>query len=112
MEIQVINNQLVVDNKRIEFSENIKAYFLIEDTCIVQLWNSMSDDISQQPINNVFSVNRECKVIWNIYDLIKKDGIYTKITISNGLLYLFEFLGRRYIIDLSNNSIIDDKAFK
>jgi len=107
------NNVLVINSKKIVFEKDIKCIIEFEDKVIIQIWNLATGNIKQQPYNNIYAYNANTDYLWNIKEIVKVDGIYTQIRLDeNNMLIVNEFIGRRYIIDINNRQVIDDKAYK
>ncbi|MCG8484586.1 MAG: hypothetical protein MJA31_14840 [Clostridia bacterium] len=52
-------------------------------------------------------------IVWNLKDIVGKDGLYTAIRVnkSNNLVAA-EFIGMNYIIDVKTKQIIGGRAYK
>ena len=64
--------------------------------------------------DNIFCINYENKIIWNISEIIKKDDeAYTGINkISENIIEVFLFIGVRYRIDVIERKILEKKIVK
>jgi hypothetical protein len=62
---------------------------------------------------NLSTVNQDGCILWNIKDIVDADGIYTSISVDEfSRLIAIEFIGRHYVIDVSNRHVLDSRAFK
>lgn len=104
---------LSVNGNHISFAYDIKNAINVDDNVIIMLWNLSTGDIQQQPFNNVYVVDGSGKILWNLKDIVGKDGLYTIISINeSNKLVAVEFIGTRYIIDVRNRKVIEGQAYK
>jgi len=106
-------NVLTINGKQINFQEGIKNVVEVDSLVIVRIWNSSTGDIQKQPFNNVYAVDDNGNIVWNLKDIIGKDGLYTMIRLDEtNMLIAVEFIGMNYIIDVKNKQVVGGRAFK
>lgn len=109
----VCGKSLIINDNKVDFQFDIKTTMEIKGLIIVMIWNMSTGDIEKQPFNNVYAVNGSGNIIWNIKEIIGKDGIYTLIRQDEfNNLVAVEFIGMNFIIDVNNKKIVGGKAYK
>lgn len=77
------NVRININNKILKFDYDIKKIIEFEKVYIIQLWNTKSNDIAQQPTSNVYCVDKQGKILWNIklifenYNKYRDEFIFT-----------------------------------
>ena len=113
IEYSVLGKILTVNGKQVYFQNEIKNAIEFDEIVIVMTWNLSTGDIQKQSLNNVDAVDGNGKILWNLKDIIGKDGLYTiirKDEASN--LVAVEFIGMNYIVDVKNRKIVGGRAYK
>ncbi len=109
----VSGKTLLVNGKQVDFQYEIKNTVEIDGLLIVMIWNTSTGDIQKQPFNNVYAVNGDGNIVWNLKDIIGNDGIYTIIRLDEAnKLVAVEFIGMNYIIDVKNKQVVGGRAYK
>jgi hypothetical protein len=104
---------IIVNGISLTFLNDIRQVLDVDDIIIVRVWNNTTGDIQKQPFNNIYAINQESKVIWNIKDIVIDDGIYANICLDEfKRLVANEFIGKRFVIDIRTKKIISDYAYK
>lgn len=105
-------NILYIGNKKIYFHYTIDKVLEVNGIFIVLLFEH-NIDISKIPLNNVYAVDHEGNIIWQINDLIKDNELYTGIRINElDKLVINSFAGVAHIIDLVNRKVISNIVTK
>ena len=106
--IIVHKNILNINNKIREFPTKILEIIEFKNFIIIRIgYNS-------QISNNIFCINYENKIIWNISEIIKKDDeAYTGINkISENIIEVLLFIGVCYKIDVVERKILKKEIVK
>ena len=104
---------LTVNGNRVDFEHDIKNTVEVDGLVVVMLWNMSTGNIQKQPFNNVYAVDENGKIIWNLKDVIGNDGLYTMLRLDEAKrLVAVEFIGMNYIIDAKNKQLVGGKAYK
>lgn len=99
-------NRLKIGTLHIDFSFNISSVIELNDVFIVFLDDPTVKNVKCLPKNNIYAVNKDGEVIWQINEIIKEENLYVGVGVSNNKnLRAIDFLGRIYDID-----VIDKKA--
>ena len=102
--IIVHKNILNINNLIREFPTKILEIIEFKNFIIIRIgYNSQISD-------NIFCINYENKIIWNISEIIKKDDeAYTGINkISENIIEVFLFIGVCYRIDVVERKILKE----
>ena len=100
--IIVHKNILNINNLIREFPTKILEIIEFKNFIIIRIgYNSQISD-------NIFCINYENKIIWNISEIIKKDNeAYTGINkISENIIEVFLFIGVCYRIDVVERKVL------
>lgn len=114
------NNVLCVGGKEIDFKHNILTVLNFGEIIVVHIYNDFDKqghiNVAEEPINNVYAVNSEGKIIWNIKDLLVadtrypnsyKDALYTQIKkLDDNTVIATDFSGSQPIIDVLEKKVI------
>lgn len=104
---------LTVNGNEVNFLHVIKNTLEVDGLIIVMIWNVSIGDIQKQPFNNVYAVDGNGNIVWNLKDIVGKDGLYTIIRLDEAnKLVAVEFIGMNYIIDVTNKQIVGGRAYK
>ena len=101
-------NILNINNLTREFPTNILQVIEFKNFIIIRIgYNSQISD-------NIFCINYENKIIWNISEIIKKDDeAYTGINkISENIIEVFLFIGVCYRIDVIERKVLKKEIVK
>ena len=101
-------NVLNINNLVREFHTKILQLIEFENFIIIRIeYNSQISD-------NIFCMNYENKIIWNISEIIKRnDEAYTGLNkISDNIIEVFLFIGICYRIDVVERKILEKRIVK
>ena len=101
-------NVLNINNLVREFHTKILQLIEFENFIIIRIeYNSQISD-------NIFCINYENKIIWNISEIIKRnDEAYTGLNkISDNIIEVFLFIGIYYRIDVVERKILEKRIVK
>ena len=101
-------NVLNINNLVREFHTKILQLIEFENFIIIRIeYNSQISD-------NIFCINYENKIIWNISEIIKRnDEAYTGLNkILDNIIEVFLFIGICYRIDVVERKILEKKIVK
>ena len=101
-------NVLNINNLVREFHTKILQLIEFENFIIIRIeYNSQISD-------NIFCINYENKIIWNISEIIKRnDEAYTGLNkISDNIIEVFLFIGICYRIDVVERKILEKRIVK
>jgi hypothetical protein len=114
------DNILCVGDKGIDFKHNILHIIELDKLLVILLLDSYEKkgylNAAEQPLNNVYAINKYGDIVWNIKDLLvedtrypnmDKEGLYTRIEkLDDGTLRVTEFSGSQPIIDVGNRKVL------
>ena len=106
--IIVHKNILNINNLIREFPTKILEIIEFKNFIIIRIgYNSQISD-------NIFCINYENKIIWNISEIIEKDNeAYTGINkISENIIEVFLFIGVCYRIDVVERKVLKKEIVK
>ena len=106
--ITIYKNTLNINGLFREFSTKILQIIEFKNFIIIRIgYNSQISD-------NIFCINYENKIIWNISEIIKKDNeAYTGINkISENIIEVFLFIGVCYRIDVVERKVLKKEIVK
>ena len=106
--ITIYKNTLNINNLVREFHTKILQLIEFENFIIIRIeYNSQISD-------NIFCINYENKIIWNISEIIKRnDEAYTGLNkISDNIIEVFLFIGICYRIDVVERKILEKRIVK
>lgn len=113
MRYNINGNKLKLDKGISIFEHEIDKLLEFNDLLVIMLKNYKSNKNIDQPLNNVYAVNENGETLWNIKDIIGKDSKYDLMRLDeHNNLFLNDFLGIRYTIDIQNKKVISAKGFK
>ncbi|MCG6838860.1 hypothetical protein K5I18_06625 [Fusobacterium nucleatum] len=101
-------NVLNINNLVREFHTKILQLIEFKNFIIIRIeYNSQISD-------NIFCINYENKIIWNISEIIKRnDEAYTGLNkISDNIIEVFLFIGICYRIDVVERKILEKRIVK
>lgn len=104
---KIDDKKLIIDTKEIVFCFGISKVEEADGYLIVLLKNVDSGDVTKQPVDNIYAVGKNAKILWNIKDIVGENpfygGFYIETSLS-GSQYLVAVacMGKRHTIDLSN----------
>ena len=101
-------NVLNINNLVRKFHTKILQLIEFENFIIIRIeYNSQISD-------NIFCINYENKIIWNISEIIKRnDEAYTGLNkISDNIIEVFLFIGICYRIDIVERKILEKRIVK
>ena len=101
-------NVLNINNLVRKFHTKILQLIEFENFIIIRIeYNSQISD-------NIFCINYENKIIWNISEIIKRnDEAYTGLNkISDNIIEVFLFIGICYRIDIVERKILEKRIVR
>ena len=102
---------LVVNGSEVEFNHNVYNVLEFDNLMVVHLLDVGEDksvQMSGQPVNNVYAVDFEGKVLWNIKDKIGEDALYVLIKKeSSDLLKVTNFKGFKKTINVVTGELFN-----
>ena len=112
--MEVKSNKLIINNKEIEFENTINKVLEVEDIIIVYLFSSREmNPKNKQPFNNVYAVDINGNVLWNIKEIFEKTKYKgERVVIDIGLneknnLILNDHIGAYYEININKKEIVE-----
>ena len=100
------NNSLYISEKTIIFDFHIEKTLEIDMFIIVFLHNPLSGRTRDQPKNNIYAINFNGDIIWNIKEIVHEDNLYTGIRKEDDILVVINFNGLNYFIDVKTRSVL------
>ena len=102
------DNVLNINNLVREFHTKILQLIEFENFIIIRI------EYNSQISYNIFCINYENKIIWNISEIIKRnDEAYTGLNkISDNIIEVFLFIGICYRIDVVERKILEKRIVK
>ncbi|EUJ64874.1 hypothetical protein [Listeria fleischmannii] len=93
-------NQLFLENVKIEFNERIDSILEQGDRIYILLDISPKAELDYNDYHNIYAYSTDGKLNWQIQPRPQGDeAVYTMINFNEGKLYANDFLGRRYLVD-------------
>ena len=113
--MRIESNKLILQNKEIKFEATIKKIIEAKNIIIVHLLNGNGLNFNiKQPEDNVYAVDIDGNIIWNIKDILSKNGDKSNVYIisislneKNNLL-LNDHMGWHYEVDISKGEVINE----
>lgn len=109
---KVDNNNLLVNNKKLCFKHDVKSVIELKGLLIVEITNNSSNKVSEQPLNNVYAVNKEGDIEWNIKDIFGGGRLYVGIRCEGDNLFVVDFYGVNHKIDVLKKKILYSEGYK
>ncbi len=119
MNVKIEENILIINNNKVKFEAPISTFLEINDILIVHLYigkfNPSHFDLKGQPLNNVYAVNSEGEIEWNIKDILKTEFMrtgceYDLLIIGydykDGILRMRDAEGIDYFIDAQKGLLL------
>lgn len=113
------------NGKQIAFNDDIETVLIFPNSWVIHLENVHymnglpAYDMSKQPTNNIYGIDNECNILWNIKQItyshlgITPDGYYNKpIKISDSVFATSEFRCINFDIDINTLEIVNKKFSK
>lgn len=110
MRIEIRDDTLVLEDEEFVFESTIGTIIILDNMILVHLFKRDRDvtDMSKQTANNVYALTIEGDILWNIFDIIKKEHCITRINMNKeNQLIVFSFAGIRFTIDINEKVIIE-----
>lgn len=106
-EVKFKDNILYIGDVKVSFDTKIMQMKSEEDKIFVLLNITPKKELSYDDCHNVYCYNSEGKILWQIGKRPKGDTtVFTMINIVESVIYVNDFLGRRYSVN-KNNGIIE-----
>lgn len=106
-------NKLFIGKKELSFAEDIYQVEQDGDEIYVLLDIPMKEELTYDDFHNIYCFSVEGIKLWQIGVRPKGDkAVYTMIKFKNSILYVNDFLGRRYIVDRGTGEIKDMSVVK
>ncbi len=109
---QTEKSKLITHKGQIDFNHNIDEVCVVGKLLLVLLMDYTNQGtvvIRNQSLNNVYAINEECNIVWNIKEIVDEDHIYVGLDIddlSQNQIRLTSFKGKVYILDVKNKAIV------
>lgn len=105
-EIKFVDNVIYVKDSVIEFEEKVAKVKKIADRFFVLLKIPPQKFLNYNDCHNVYCYNLDGKRIWQIGDSPKgRNSVFTMIQSRGSILYVNDFLGRRFIVDQQTGTL-------
>jgi len=116
---------LSIQGHSISFRDDIETVLTFPDIWVVQLGNvrykngQPAINMPEQPINNVYGVDKKCNIIWSIKEIATlhigspPDEYYSGATkISDSAFRIYAFRGYSLSIDVNTLEVVNKKFVK
>ena len=109
--------KLIIDSEKIKFEHTISKVEEIDELLIVLLKNIETGDVTKQPINNIYAVDRNGKIVWNINDIVGNNeffGGFYKLSEKNmdSKIVAVDCMGKRHTIDLKSMKVVETQGVR
>lgn len=111
---------LFMGANQISFKDDISNVIEFPNMWVVDLSNysyvngqPVGIDMAKQPLNNVYCLDNECNILWNIKQIMaphlgaNPDEYYTSRKFTDGILRIFAFHGFAYSIDMKTLKVLN-----
>ena len=111
---------LFIGERQISFGDGIETVLEFPDLWVVLLGNidyvngQRSVDMSKQPLNNIYAVDKECNVLWNIKQIIPSNLLTTPdeqytgaVKVSGNILRVTTFNCFTFDIDINTLEVVN-----
>ena len=107
------DKELVVENNKIVFDQNIRYVKEVNDTLIVLL--EIPNNIRY--LNNVFGINKNGEIKWRIQSFgdvfpIKNQLPFENLMVNGTDIFVSDFYGRRFSINQTNGEIFSSDVVR
>ena len=107
-EVRFKNNLLYIGNNEISFVNKIIQLKHDYNKIFVLLGIPPRKELSYDDCHNMYCYDSEGGKVWQIGQRTKGDDtVFTMISISDSVLYVNDFLGRRFTVDKENGLVED-----
>lgn len=112
--IGIKRDTLLVNSKKVTFENVIGGVFLTNDIIIIHLFKSENNrtNMSEQTKNNIYAVDYDGNVIWNIKEIVDDECWVDVIINEKNELIAWNFNGGRFNIDPKLKKVITFKYTK
>ena len=107
-----LNSTITVNGKDISFAYAIREAKEISGIVFVVLENASSGKVSEQPCNNVYAIDCNAQLLWNIKDILAEDIFYPGIKIDGDNLIVIDVIGINHRIDVSKRTEISKEGVR
>jgi hypothetical protein len=106
-----------MNNKIINFDHDVKTWEEIDDIYLFVFRKRDSEDVHDQPDNNIYAVDKEANILWNIKDIIGDTpycgAVYFQPSNEEKTyLVAVDCLGYHHTIDLKNRTLVESKHWR
>lgn len=70
---------LSINSKVLKFDYHIKNIVEFDKVYLILLWNNDSNNVAEQPLSNVYCINKTGDVLWNIKPIFENYNSFTDI---------------------------------
>lgn len=110
-------HEIQIGGKTIKFENEIEKLIQLNNQIIISLSNMKTGDVTKQPRDGIYSINKDGDILWNIKDITQKcDNIYGGIFVKKYgdklMLVVTDVIGIKYTVDLNNNTVIKKEGYK
>lgn len=107
------DNEIVVNNIKIMFDHNIRYVKEVNEILIVLL----EIPINVTYLNNVFGINKSGEIKWRIQSVndvfpIKNQLPFENLMVKGTDVYVSDFYGRRFLLNLKNGEILSSDVVR
>lgn len=106
------NSTLTINGKCINFANEIRDVKELNDILIIVLENASSGRISEQPQNNIYAIDSNAHLIWNIKDILHEDVFYPGIRVEGNTLIAIDVIGINHKIDINSKTELSREGIK
>lgn len=99
---QILNSTIIINGKKVSFKNQIRNVEEVMGIAIVVLENATTGKVSEQPKNNIYAIDSNAQIIWNIKDILPEDIFYPGIKIDGDKLIAIDVIGVHHKIDVRN----------
>jgi hypothetical protein len=111
------SKRLRIRGKEVYFNHDVNFVLEVEDYFIVLLTNRDSENIHDQPDNNIYAVDKEANILWNIKDIVGNNPYFGSFYFLpshevKDYLVAVDCLGYHHTIDLKSKQVISVKRMR
>jgi uncharacterized secreted protein with C-terminal beta-propeller domain len=108
-----IRSSIEINGNVVNFQDSIKRVTFVDDLIVVLLDNPLSGKVSDQPMNNIYAMDQNGDIVWEIKEIIKEDRLYTIIRLNDqNQLVAADFIGIKFTIDVKSKTILSKYGSK
>ncbi len=97
---KIFNSTITINSKEVSFKNEIRDAREVNGVVIVVLENASSGRVSEQPQNNIYAIDSNAQLVWNIKDILTEDMFYPGVKIDGDKLIAIDVIGVNHKIDV------------